>query len=83
MENASERTRYSGEIKNLGVLDLPEDLRTILLMQVLGEMSSFQIGEVLGKPAGTIRYQISLARKRLAEEIRLIGENSPQKDDSL
>ena len=48
---------------------LPEELRTVLVLQVLGEQTSAEIGEALGRPAGTVRYQISRARKRLAEEI--------------
>jgi len=55
---------------------LPEQLRTVLLMQVLGKMTSGEIGEALDRPAGTIRYQISQARKRLAEEVRLIERGS-------
>ncbi|MFN8494224.1 MAG: RNA polymerase sigma factor [Caldilineaceae bacterium] len=50
---------------------LPENLRTVLLMQVLGDLNSSQIGDILELPAGTVRYQISLARKRLAEELQL------------
>jgi RNA polymerase sigma-70 factor (ECF subfamily) len=54
---------------------LPDDLRTVLVLQVLGEQTSAEIGEALGRPAGTVRYQLSRARKRLAEEIgRLEGE---------
>jgi len=53
------------------IQQLPEELRTVLSLQVLGEMTSGQIGEIVGKPAGTVRYQISLARKQLAETLRL------------
>ena len=62
------------ELERLGraMRALPEELRTVLLMQTLGEMSSTQIGEALGRPAGTVRYQIALARRQLAREIRLI-----------
>ena len=49
---------------------LPEALRTVLVLQVLDERTSAEIGELLGRPAGTVRYQISQARKRLAEELR-------------
>ena len=52
---------------------LPEELRTVLLMQVLGEMNSSEIGQVLKRPAGTVRYQISVARKQLAEEMALFA----------
>ena len=52
---------------------LPEELRTVLLMQVLGEMNSSEIGQALKRPAGTVRYQISVARKQLAEEMALFA----------
>lgn len=52
------------------ILRLPENLRTVLLMQVLGELNSSQIGDILELPAGTVRYQISLARRRLVEELQ-------------
>jgi RNA polymerase sigma-70 factor, ECF subfamily len=51
---------------------LPEPLRTVLVLQVLDERTSAEIGDLLGRPAGTVRYQISQARKRLAEELRLL-----------
>ena len=51
---------------------LPEPLRTVLVLQVLDERTSAEIGELLDRPAGTVRYQISQARKRLAEELRLL-----------
>lgn len=56
----------------VGLLDaairaLPEELRVPLVMTALGGMESGEIGEVLGKPAGTIRYLVHKARARLAE----------------
>jgi RNA polymerase sigma-70 factor (ECF subfamily) len=53
---------------------LPEDLRTVLLMQHLGEMSSAQVGAVLGKPPGTVRYLASQARKRLVKEVQTLSQ---------
>lgn len=50
---------------------LPEQMRIVLAMHVLGEMNSAEIGEALDMPAGTVRYQLSLARKRLAEDLQL------------
>lgn len=44
---------------------LPEDWRVVLAMSVLGEMTSGEIGEALGRPAGTVRYQLSQARRAL------------------
>lgn len=46
---------------------LPGDLRQLLLMQAVGGMNSSEIGELLGLPAGTVRYRISIARRRLLE----------------
>jgi RNA polymerase sigma-70 factor (ECF subfamily) len=50
---------------------LPDDLRTVLVLQVLGDRTSSEIGELLGRPAGTVRYQLALARRQLAEELKL------------
>lgn len=59
---------------------LPEHLRTVLVLQVLGERTSAEIGEMLDRPAGTVRYQLSHARKRLAEELRLL-EGCPDQEE--
>ena len=56
---------------------LPEDLRTVLVLQALGERTSAEIGEILDRPAGTVRYQLSRARHRLAEELRLL-DSAPE-----
>jgi RNA polymerase sigma-70 factor (ECF subfamily) len=55
---------------------LPEDLRTVLVLQVLGDRTSAEIGELLGPPAGTVRYQLSLARRQLAEELKVFEVRS-------
>ncbi len=48
---------------------LPENLREVLALHTMADMSSAEIAEVLGRPAGTVRYQLSLARKMLAEAL--------------
>jgi RNA polymerase sigma-70 factor, ECF subfamily len=70
---------YRAQVEALdgAIRALPEDLRTVLLMQVLAGMHSAQIGESLGKPAGTIRYQLLLARRRLAEQMGLFASPPP------
>src|SRR5262245_40029164 len=50
---------------------LPEDLRVILAMAAAGGLTSRQIGEALGEPAGTVRYRLSQARKQLAATLHL------------
>lgn len=63
-------TKEAVRAVDAAIRELPEELRLPLVMQVLGGMTSAQIGEILGRPAGTIRYQISRARKRLEEALR-------------
>jgi RNA polymerase sigma-70 factor, ECF subfamily len=50
---------------------LPEDLRTVLILSVTDGMSSVEIATMLGVPAGTVRYQISEARNRIARKVGL------------
>jgi len=50
---------------------LPEQQRVILSMATAGGLTSRQIGEALGEPAGTIRYQLSQARTQLAAALDL------------
>jgi RNA polymerase sigma-70 factor (ECF subfamily) len=53
---------------------LPEEQRVILTMATAGELTSSQIGEALGEPAGTVRYRLSQARKQLAAALDLEDE---------
>jgi RNA polymerase sigma-70 factor (ECF subfamily) len=55
------------------IRDLPEDQRVILSMATAGGLTSGQIGEALGEPAGTVRYRLSQARKQLAAALDLEG----------
>jgi RNA polymerase sigma-70 factor (ECF subfamily) len=61
---------------------LPEALRTVLVLQVLDERTSAEIGALLGRPAGTVRYQLSQARKRLADELRQL-DAAPDADSGI
>jgi RNA polymerase sigma-70 factor (ECF subfamily) len=53
---------------------LPEEQRVILSMATAGGLTSHQIGEALGEPAGTVRYRLSQARKQLAAALDLEDE---------
>jgi RNA polymerase sigma-70 factor (ECF subfamily) len=53
------------------IRELPEDQRVILSMATAGGLTSRQIGEALGEPAGTVRYRLSQARKLLAAGLDL------------
>ncbi|TNJ64429.1 RNA polymerase sigma factor [Paenibacillus hemerocallicola] len=48
---------------------LPDELRSVLILHLVGQMNSAEIGELLEIPAGTVRYRISLARKRVMLEL--------------
>jgi RNA polymerase sigma-70 factor (ECF subfamily) len=45
---------------------LPERLRVVLSLHVVGGLTSAQVGELLGEPPGTVRYHLSIARRQLA-----------------
>jgi RNA polymerase sigma-70 factor (ECF subfamily) len=66
--------RLQMESLDAAIRRLPEDLRTVLVLSVLGERSSAEIGEVLGRPAGTVRYQLLQARRQLAADVRLVEQ---------
>lgn len=48
---------------------LPDELRCVLMLHLIGQMNSTEIGELLEIPAGTVRYRISVARKRVNLEL--------------
>jgi RNA polymerase sigma-70 factor (ECF subfamily) len=48
------------------IAGLPDDQRTVLTLHLMTEMTSAQVGQALGRPAGTVRYQLAQARRRLA-----------------
>jgi RNA polymerase sigma-70 factor (ECF subfamily) len=51
------------------IAGLPEDRRLVLTMTVVGELTSAEIGELVGCPAGTVRSTLHDARRRLREAL--------------
>jgi len=51
------------------IRSLPPDQAEILLLRVLGGLSADQVGEIVGKPAGTVRVLQHRALKRLAKDL--------------
>lgn len=45
---------------------LPERLRVVLSLHVVGGLNSSEVAELLGEPPGTVRYHLSQARRELA-----------------
>ena len=64
--------REDRDLLDAAIARLPQALRTVLVLQVLGDRTSAEIGELLGRPAGTVRYQIAQARRQLAAELGLL-----------
>ena len=49
---------------------LPEKLRSVLQLSLVGEMEAADVGAVLGIPAGTVRSRLHAARKLLLEVMK-------------
>lgn len=63
-EARAETSERVGEVA-AAVRTLPEELRVVLTMHAVGELTSAQIGVALDQPPGTVRYKLALARKQL------------------
>ncbi|KAA8886358.1 RNA polymerase sigma factor [Nocardia colli] len=50
----------------VGIRDLPEHLREVLLLVLVDDMSYPDVAAILGIPVGTVKSRMSHARKRLA-----------------
>lgn len=66
-----EQAQVSGDVTTVGraIVALPEDERVLLSLQVMGGLTSAEIGEVVGEPAGTVRYRLNQIRGRLREAL--------------
>ncbi|HEU5181137.1 MAG TPA: sigma-70 family RNA polymerase sigma factor [Candidatus Polarisedimenticolia bacterium] len=51
------------------IVTLPEDLRHTLVLSTVEEMSSVEIGKVLGVPEATVRTRLFRARQMLKEKL--------------
>jgi RNA polymerase sigma-70 factor, ECF subfamily len=54
------------------IQNLPDDLREVLILTVMGELNSVEIGKILETPPGTIRWRLSQARCQIAKEMQQI-----------
>ena len=75
----------AGELADIdaAISRLPDDLRPVLVMSAVAGLNSAEIGEALGRPAGTVRYQLARARRLLAEDLRLLPQGSARPVDSI
>ena len=73
VENTSTQQIIRGFIQ-----ELPKDQQKFLVARYFAEMNAAQIAETFGIPAGTVRSQLSRARKTLQESILAYSErNAP------
>ena len=63
------RPRDELELLGDAIAQLPDDEREILTMIAMAEMNSTQVAEALGLPAGTVRYKLHQARRRLYDAV--------------
>jgi RNA polymerase sigma-70 factor (ECF subfamily) len=77
-ETLAESKEQRENLEN-AIRELPEELRTILVMSTAGGMNSTQIGEALQMPAGTVRYKLSQARYILAAKMGLLEGKATEK----
>ena len=61
---------------NKAICDLPEDLRTAILLREIEGMSYEEIAQTMECPVGTVRSRLNRARKRLREATELRGSET-------
>jgi RNA polymerase sigma-70 factor (ECF subfamily) len=68
-----ERLLLTDEIQRTvesAIAELPEDLRTAIVLRELEGMSYEQIAETMGCPVGTVRSRIFRAREAIDEKLK-------------
>lgn len=80
--NTPERLLMSkqiGETVDAALADLPEELRTAIVLRELEGMSYEEIASVMDCPIGTVRSRIFRARESIAERLRPLLDTAPDK----
>jgi len=75
--HAELQTKEMQSALTAAIRSLPSALRLSLTLSVMGGLNSKEIAEIVGCPAGTVRYRIAEARKRIAQEVGL-NQNGEQ-----
>jgi RNA polymerase sigma-70 factor (ECF subfamily) len=58
------------------IVSLPKELREPLTLSTIEELTSAEIGEVLGIPEGSVRERVSRARSVLSEKLAVLMEKN-------
>ena len=70
-------SRQVADTINAAMADLPEDLRTALLLREIEGMSYEDIAQTMECPIGTVRSRIFRARDAIAQRLRPVLESDP------
>lgn len=72
-------SKQIGETVNSAMEDLPEDLRTAIMLREIEGMSYEDIAKMMDCPIGTVRSRIFRAREAVAEKLRPLLDTAPDK----
>lgn len=70
-------TKQIGATVDDAVSDLPEELRTAILLREIEGLSYEEIAKIMGCPIGTVRSRIFRAREAIAERLRPLLDTAP------
>lgn len=72
-------TRQIGEAVEGAMGDLPEELRTAIMLREFEGLSYEEIASIMECPIGTVRSRIFRAREAIAERLRPLLDTAPDK----
>lgn len=72
-------SKQVAEAVNRAIDQLPEDLRTAIVLRELEGLSYEEIAESMGCPIGTVRSRIFRAREAIADELRPVLDTAKDK----
>jgi RNA polymerase sigma-70 factor, ECF subfamily len=65
-------SRETATALDIAIQNLPDGLREVLILTVMGELNSVEIGKILETPPGTVRWRLSEARCQLVKAMQPI-----------
>jgi RNA polymerase sigma-70 factor, ECF subfamily len=72
-------TKQVGEAVNRAIDQLPEDLRTAIVLREIEGLSYEEIAESMNCPIGTVRSRIFRAREAIAQELKPVLDTAKDK----
>jgi RNA polymerase sigma factor RpoE len=73
------QSKQIGQTVNHAMDELPEELRTAIVLREIEGLSYEEISQAMGCPIGTVRSRIFRAREAVAEKLRPLLDISPDK----